>query len=186
MTATIEFAPAMVTMPGAYPYHDGMDIIPDPAALPEDRAAIPDDTLITPSVWAELQGVTHGTVTHNKALHDRRRGTPDARPGDMPPASPHRIGQTPTWTMGAYRAWDASRPGKGTGAGRPVTRTEPRTRVSLPISCPHCHHDITKADLEAAAKAAAKTTGKTTGKAVAAQKPAGTRKRPATKAAGKR
>jgi hypothetical protein len=172
MTAILDFAPGMLTVPGAYPYHNGMDIIPDPAALPKDRSAIPDDTLITPAVWAALQGVTPASVLSNKSKHDRRRGTPEARPGDMPPASRHRIGQTPTWTMGAYRAWDAARPGKGKGAGRPVTRTGPRARVTLPISCPHCHHEITKDDLRQQVPDAAPPKAKLA-----------SRKRPAIKAA---
>jgi hypothetical protein len=151
MTAVVEFAPGVVTTPGADPYPNDMEIITDPAKLPADRAAIPGDTLINPQVWAKLQGVQLGTVYSVYAKSGKRRAAGEPKAGDMP-AAEETIGQTPMWSMATYRAWDESRPGRGAGAGRPPVRPEGfvRHRVELPISCPHCKHEITKTDLDAA------------------------------------
>jgi hypothetical protein len=132
-----------------------MEVITDPAKLPADPSAIVDDTLISPAVWAALQHVELSTVYRNNTLARKRRAASILKPGDMPEPD-ETVGQTPMWLMSAYRAWDASRPGRGAGAGRPATRTGPRVRhrVELPISCPHCKHTITEADLAAAKKAA--------------------------------
>jgi hypothetical protein len=113
-----------------------MEIITDPTLLPEDRAAIPDDTLINPAVWAKLQGVELSTVYRNNTMANKRRADGTSKAGDMPKAD-QTVGQTPMWFMSSYRAWDASRPGMGRGAGRPRKSTGPRERhrVELPITC---------------------------------------------------
>ncbi len=124
-----------------------MDILTDATQLPKDPAKLPDDAVINAAVWAALQGVELPTVYRNKTKADRRRGTPDERPGDMP-AEDGRFGHGPYWLMGTYRAWSAARPGKGAGAGRPVGTGHGRAvKVKLPIVCPHCQHEITRQDL---------------------------------------
>jgi hypothetical protein len=136
-------------------YHNGMDVLTDPAELPADVDSIPGGTQIGPEVWARLQGVALATVYRNNTLAGQRRKVRAVKPGDMPEPARH-IGQTPVWPMDAYRAWQASRPGKGAGAGRPRRPGGPakRERASLPLECPHCHREVTSADL---VKARAKT-----------------------------
>ncbi len=69
------------------------------------------------------------------------------RQGDMP-AADGKLGNSPYWTMGTFRKWKANRPGQGAGAGRPVGSGKGRAvRVKLPITCPHCQHEITKDDM---------------------------------------
>jgi hypothetical protein len=174
VTAAAVVAPGVVDTPGADPYPNDMDVITEPAELPADVASIPDDTQIGPAVWAKLQGVALSTVYRNNTLAGKNRAAEKPKPGDMPAPVRH-IGQTPVWPIGgdgSYRAWEASRPGKGAGAGRPRNPDgpKPRERATLPINCPHCHHDITAADLASAR--AANAAGKT--------RPAG-RTRPATR-----
>jgi hypothetical protein len=153
-------APGMVSMPGADAYPTGMDMITDPGKLPADRKTIADDTLINQAVWAALQGVELGTVYSNTTRSNKRRAAGNPKAGDMP-AADETAGQTPMWRMSSYRRWEAARPGMGAGAGRPrgsARGSGPRVRrprVELPISCPHCKHEITAADL-VGAKAAAR------------------------------
>lgn len=127
------------------PYPNGVDktLLTDPADMPRDPVEIGDDTLISVQVWARLQGVKPGTVFRNKTKSDQRRGTPDARPGDMP-AAEQRVGQSPLWRMGTYREWVRTRPGRGHGDGRSRTK-QPKTpkTARLPIGCPNCGHEIT-------------------------------------------
>lgn len=151
MTAAAVVAPGVLDTPGAAPYPDDMDVITDPAELPADVAAIPDDTQVGPQVWAALQGVELSTVYRNNTLASKRRVSGTVKAGDMPEPARH-IGQTPVWAMSAYRAWQAARPGKGAGAGRPRRPGGPakRERASLPLECPHCHKEITAAQLRAA------------------------------------
>jgi len=151
MTTAALVAPGVLDTPGAVPYPDGMDIITDPAKLPADRAKLPGDTLIGPAVWAALQRVELATVYRNHTLAGQRRTQGTTKRGDMP-APVQVIGQTPVWTVADYRAWAAARPGRGAGAGRPRRDGPPpvRQRVGLPVACPHCHHEITAADLKAA------------------------------------
>ncbi len=133
--------------PGFSPYPDNMDIITDASQLPKDRATISDESVINAAAWAALQGVAVETVYRNKTKSDKRRGTPDARPGDMP-AEDGRMGHGPYWFVRTYRAWDAARPGRGAGAGRPVGSGRGRAvKVALPIACPHCHQEVTRESL---------------------------------------
>ncbi|MEU6033988.1 hypothetical protein ABZ801_01120 [Actinomadura sp. NPDC047616] len=127
---------------------DRVALLTDPDALPRDREEIPDDTLINLSVWAALQGVKKATVDSNRVRSEARRRAGEPKPGDMPPCD-RTINKSPMWRMSTYRAWAASRPGKGAGAGRPKgtrKRIGPR-KVALPVECPHCGHKITSADL---------------------------------------
>jgi hypothetical protein len=133
--------------PGVSPYPMDMDIITDRAQLPKDPSKLPDDAVINLAVWAHLQGVELATVYRNKTKSDARRGTDAARPGDMP-AEDGRFGHGPYYFMRTYRAWEAARPGKGAGAGRPVGSGKGRAvKVALPVTCPHCKHEITRDDL---------------------------------------
>jgi hypothetical protein len=129
------------------------------ASLPADRDGIADDDLVTGPVWAHLQGVemsTFNSMLTRARVHRRHDAEhpgekPQAVPGDIPDPDEY-AGRTPMWRMGTYRAWEARRPGKasnrgksgagsrgGRGTGRPVR---------LPIECPHCHREITEADVE--------------------------------------
>ena len=123
-------------------------MITDPAGLPADHSVLDGDTLIGPAVWAVLQGVQLSTVYRSTGLANKRRAAGTPKPGDMPePAK--MAGQTPLWTVSAYREWEVSRPGRGAGSGRPRKHDGPRMRprVDLPVECPHCHREITEADL---------------------------------------
>jgi hypothetical protein len=144
-------APAVLDTPDAAPYPDSMDVVTEAAELPPDREAIPDDTQIGPAVWAALQGVALSTVYRNNTLASKRRAAGTVKAGDMPEPARH-IGQTPVWSMSAYRAWQAGRPGKGAGAGRPRRPGGPakRERASLPLDCPHCGEEITAGQVRAA------------------------------------
>ena len=137
-----------VDAPGFPAYPDSMDILTDATQLPKDPASLPDDAVINAAVWAALQGVELATVYRNKTKADRRRGTDDERPGDMP-AEDGRFGHGPYWLMSTYRRWSTARPGKGAGAGRPAGTGHGRAvRVKLPLVCPHCQHGITREDLD--------------------------------------
>ncbi len=179
-----------------YPDHMNIDLVAVPEELPENLDDLADDVLITPVVWAHLQGgVKHTSVLSVKARSDARRGTPDERPGDMPAASPTRLGQTPTWTMGAFRAWDAARPGKGKGGGRPAGgRADSRDRIMspFPFPCPHCGEPVTQEQAEVAYAAAQAGAAEAAAGRPAAKRPArskapasgpGGRKRPRTASA---
>ncbi|MER6809961.1 hypothetical protein ABT299_11830 [Spirillospora sp. NPDC000708] len=130
---------------------DGIIVLQDPAEIPADRDAIPDEALINVDVWAALQGVKKTTVEANRSRHNARRGTPQAKAGDMPEEST-TLGRVPFWRMATYRAWEANRPGKGAGAGRPAgtggaySPRAPRT-LQLPGNCPHCGQTIRRKDL---------------------------------------
>ncbi|MFI0406610.1 hypothetical protein [Actinomadura sp. 3N508] len=119
--------------------------------IPENRDEIPAEALVSVDVWAALQGVSKATVQQNRSRHNARRGTPDARPGDMPEED-RTIGRSPFWLMATYREWDASKPGKGFGAGRPkgtggnYSPRAPRT-LQLPGDCPHCGKAVRRKDL---------------------------------------
>jgi hypothetical protein len=125
-----------------------MELLTDAHDLPGDWAKIPGDAYINSAVWAALQGISVGTVYRQRTLSESRRGTPQAKPGDMPRADAV-VGNSPVWTMDTYRAWEASRPGKGAGAGRPKGSGKGRARrtARLPIRCPHCHERITARQL---------------------------------------
>jgi hypothetical protein len=140
-----------------------MGILTDPAKIPADRSKIPDDDLIGTEVWAALQGVTmntfYGQLSRSRAHRKHDAGHPDeesaVRPGDMP-ESDERAGNAPLWYMRTYRAWEKQRPGQAsslgkTGRGSRGGRGADKV-VRLPIECPHCHHEITGADLDAAAE----------------------------------
>jgi hypothetical protein len=159
VTFTAGSAPARLRPGGAFPYPrpSGIGAYPeqvgiwtDPEKLPADRAAIPDDDLISIQVWAKLQGVGLSTAYSNNSKSARRREDGEARAGDMPAPDDH-AGQTPMWLMRTYRAWAKSRPGsKGTsGTGTRGGRGRGK-QVRLPFACPHCHHEITEEDLDAA------------------------------------
>lgn len=129
----------------------GIIVLQDPAEVPADRDSIPDDALISLDVWALLQGVKKTTAEANRSRHNARRGTPQARAGDMPEETT-TLGRKPFWRMATYREWEAARPGKGAGAGRPkgtggtrIARA-PRT-LQLPGTCPHCGDTIRLKDL---------------------------------------
>jgi hypothetical protein len=72
------------------------------------------------------------------------------------PAEDETIGRRPYWRMGTYREWQAARPGKGAGAGRPpgskTRKAKAPTVVELPICCPHCSREIRGMDLVDAAR----------------------------------
>lgn len=140
-----------------------MGILTDTGKIPADRAAIPDDELIGTEVWAALQQVTMNTfysqLTRSRAhrKHDAEHpGEPPAvRPGDIPEAD-ERAGNAPLWYMRTYRAWERQRPGQASslgkaGAGVRGGRGAGKV-VRLPAQCPHCHQQITAADIEAAAE----------------------------------
>jgi hypothetical protein len=160
-----DLAPVRLTPAGAVPspypspagtgaYAGPVSVWTDPAKLPADRSAIPDTDEITLDVWAVLQGVTKVTAESNLSKSGKRRAAGDARPGDMPEPG-KRAGQTPLFTMGVYREWAAQRPGKGSSlgkAGGPGSRggRGAGKLVRLPVQCPHCHHEITAEQLDAA------------------------------------
>lgn len=132
-----------------------MGILTDVSKIPADRASIPDDDLIGTEVWAALQGVTMKTFYGQRSRSQRNLRNDAARPGDMPDADEH-AGNAPLWRMETYRAWEERRPGKASSlgkAGRGVRGGKGSDKVvRLPVECPHCHHEITGADLEAAAE----------------------------------
>jgi hypothetical protein len=133
--------------PGIPAYPVDMDITTDVTQLPKDPAKLPADAVINAAVWAALQGVQIASVYRNKTKADARRGTAESRPGDMP-AEDGKLGNSPYWTVKTYRAWDASRPGKGAGAGRPVGTGRGRAvKVTLPFACPHCQEEISRESL---------------------------------------
>src|ERR1019366_9441704 len=119
---------------------------------------IPDGDMITVDVWAVLQGVSKVTAQSNLSKANARRAAGEPRAGDMPEPD-DRAGQTPLYLMGTYRAWAAARPGrsgaKGTGSRG---GTGEGKRVRLPLECPHCHHQVTEADLSALASLRARFT----------------------------
>ncbi|WP_141575892.1 hypothetical protein [Actinomadura sp. WMMA1423] len=135
---------------------DGIIVLQDPAEIPADPADIPPEALINIDVWAALQGVKKTTVEANRSRHNARRGTPQARAGDMP-GEDTVLGRVPFWRMSTFREWQASKPGKGAGAGRPkgtggkYSPRAPRT-LQLPGSCPHCEETIRRKDLPEDAK----------------------------------
>ena len=144
MTALAIAAPGRVSLPGSGVYPNSMDIITDmEKAPPGGKDALPDDAVISIKAWSQMQGVAVATVHRNrvKAAERREAGTP--KRGDMPPED-GKLGSSPYWLMSTYRAWEASRPGRGAGAGRPKGSGKGRSpRVRLPISCPNCGHVIT-------------------------------------------
>lgn len=131
---------------------DGIIVLQSVDEIPENRDDIPDEALISIEVWAVLQGVSKGTVNSNRSRHNKRRGTPEARSGDMPEED-MTLARAPFWRMATFRAWE--RPGKGAGAGRPAgtggryTPRAPRT-LQLPGDCPHCGTTIRRKELPAA------------------------------------
>jgi len=150
-SAQLATQPGGVYPPTGVAYHDGMDILTDPKTLPRSAkglTALPDDTLIGVSVWAALQKVDRATVLRNRVRAAEHRTAGKPRPGDMPDETT-KVGQSPVWTLGQYRAWEKSRPGAGVGGGRPKGSGRgraPRT-ARLPLTCPHCGHKVTAADL---------------------------------------
>jgi hypothetical protein len=144
-----------------------MDILTDPEKIPADRSQIPDEALIGTEVWAALQGVTMNTFysqlsrsrAHRKHDAEHPGEEPAVRPGDIPERD-DRAGNAPLWRMRTYRQWEKSRPGKASSlgkAGGPGSRGGRGAGkvVRLPVQCPHCHHEITAADMDAAAAAEA-------------------------------
>lgn len=188
-------------------------VLRNPASIPKDRSTIPDDMLISNTVWAALQGISLDSVHANRTRSTRRRealadlrewltskvaehawmrdvvdldspteltaqswalpfaSPPEGadaavwaelidrleawkkigayKPGDMP-AEDTKLGPSPLWKMSTYRAWEASRPGKGAGSGRRKgvkMKPKPPKRLELPAPCPHCGHDITGQDI---------------------------------------
>lgn len=67
---------------------------------------------------AEYIGLTYMTVRgyHSHAEQRRQRGT--SRPGDLPPPDAY-FGRTPVWRVSTIDRWNARRPGRGVGGGRP-------------------------------------------------------------------
>lgn len=155
-------------------------MINSPDELPENRDEIPGSAFITLAVWAALQGVEYMTVVRQRAVAGRRRAEQDRhskavseweaagrqgpepqvrkppglpRPWDMP-AEDKRAQQTPLYLMSTYRTWDSGRPFGSFGGGRPKGIPQKRSKVWLPIDCPHCHHEITSDDLHAQAMSA--------------------------------
>ena len=141
-----------------------MDILTDPGKIPANREKIPDDCLIGTEVWAALQGVTMTTFYSQRtrsAAHRRhdaeQPGEPaHVRPGDIPEHD-ERSGNAPLWRMKTYRDWERRRPGQASSigkAGPPGSRggRGAGQTVRLPVQCPHCHHEISAADVEAAAE----------------------------------
>jgi hypothetical protein len=128
---------------------DKISLLTEPGEIPEDRATIPDDTLINIYVWAALQGITKSSADSIRTRSNRRRKEGQPKAGDMP-AEDQKIGPSPYWKMSTYRAWEKSRPGKGAGGGRPKgTKNPPRPPkvLKLPAACPHCHREIRSEDL---------------------------------------
>jgi len=147
---------------GVSPYAQGMGVLNDLADIPADRARIADTDLITPVVWAALQGVelsTFYSMNARSRAHRRHDAEhPDAKrqvvPGDIPPED-ETAGQTPMWYMSTYRAWWAQRPGQASARGKAGAQGSrggrgPGRQVRLPIECPHCHTEITGEELDAA------------------------------------
>lgn len=67
---------------------------------------------------AERIGVTVDSIRvyNQRAAKNRRDGKP--KPGDLPP--PDRIvGRSPVWKLRTIIQWEAKRPGRGAGGGRP-------------------------------------------------------------------
>jgi len=178
MTAARAGVPGRVDLPGISPYPNDMEILTNASQLPADPRSLPDDTVISIGVWAALQGVRPSTVHRNRVLAEARRGTDKAKPGDMP-AEDGKLGLSPYWQLGTYRKWEAARPGKGAGAGRPAGTGRGRSvKVKLPITCPHCQHEVTREDL------GLDESGKPLPEAKPASRPAG-RKRPVAATAGR-
>lgn len=67
---------------------------------------------------AERLGVTYNSARtyHGRAEINRRRGT--VKPGDLPPPD-HKFGRSPVWYPRTIEKWLPTRPGRGTGGGRP-------------------------------------------------------------------
>jgi hypothetical protein len=80
----------------------------DPALLPADAAALGDDFLVGPRMWAALSRRSLRTVQdqHEGSALRRREGNP--QPWDMP--EPDDVsGRSPRWTMASYRKWEEAR-----------------------------------------------------------------------------
>lgn len=73
MTLSSTPQPGRVDLPGPGVYPNGMELLTDPANLPRDRSAIPDDAVINIAVWAKLQGVAESTVHRYRSLGEARR-----------------------------------------------------------------------------------------------------------------
>ncbi len=131
----------------------GILVLQAPEDVPTDRSSIPPEALVGLDAWAVLQGVSKATVESNRSRHNARRGTSEERLGDMPEEDV-TLGNSPFWRMQTYRAWEASRPGKGTGAGRKAgsggayTKRAPTT-LRIPGECPHCGTRVRAKDLPA-------------------------------------
>lgn len=154
-------APVPLRRPGAPAYPHRMRIHTQVAELPASRDEIADGDLIGAAVWAHLQNVEMSTF-HSQLSRSRRHRLHDAaHPGEKPQSVPGDIpdpdqpaGRTPLWLMSTYRAWEGQRPGQSssrgkTGAGSRGGRGA-NAQVRLPLQCPHCRHEITEADVEAA------------------------------------
>jgi hypothetical protein len=80
---------------------------PDPALL-GDPACLPDSFLIGPRQWAHLTGWWGPQyVIQQRSEARRRRALGTSLPGDIP-AEDEMRGNSPRWSMGTYRAWQAA------------------------------------------------------------------------------
>ncbi|WP_106539832.1 hypothetical protein [Haloactinopolyspora alba] len=61
-------------------------------------------------------GVDSARTYHTRAAANRRAGTP--KPGDLPPPD-LVIANRPAWKPATIEQWLTTRPGRGTGGGRP-------------------------------------------------------------------
>jgi hypothetical protein len=140
-----------------------VSILTDVAKLPRDPRRIKDDDLIGVRVFARLLGVQVTTfqaeLTRTRARRRHDQDHPDeprqaGRSGRDVPEPDEYAGRTPLWRMATFREFQKNRPGQSATVGKtgPGSRGGRGTgsQVRLPIACPHCHHEITQAQLEAA------------------------------------
>ena len=92
---------------------DRGDLVPprpatDDPALLGDPASLPGSFLIGPRQWAHLTGWWGPQyVIQQRSEAARRRALGTSLPGDIPEADEMR-GNSPRWSMGTYRAWQAA------------------------------------------------------------------------------
>lgn len=101
----------------AFPRQEVVDTGGDGATV-DNVVGMTAPTLLTVRAIAERIGVKERTIRNYHQAAERRRRDGEPRPGDFPPPD-DRFGITPVWKASTIRRWQARRPGRGFGGGRP-------------------------------------------------------------------